>query len=390
MSHTATGEWKSFEIRMRRRRAERCAARADMDLARGAYDDARAAVQEARRLAPDLPQLADLEDSIQAAETAARLTQDRRSGDVSLYAGIALMLAAGVVVAIGVARYGPTVDSTPGPTAVSQSSAAPDPAPPAVHPDSTPAVPAQIPTARVIVDREPVTVAESRSPSAAPDEMEADATAGRIAELPQLPAATPPPTRYAGQLRADTLPNVATLPVEKVANPSEPTFARTDAVPIPSPPVRSAAPANPDAGFAAAPLARSPVVANTAEPAVANTSVGAAVTAPHDDVLVQQTLDRYATAYTRLDAQAAQQVWPSVDREALARAFGGLALQRVSLGDCQIDVQGVAARAACAGTETWAPKIGARGPHTAARNWTFELTKAGSDWQIVSARVQNK
>jgi hypothetical protein len=104
---------------------------------------------------------------------------------------------------------------------------------------------------------------------------------------------------------------------------------------------------------------------------------------------VRNVLGRYASAYSALDVDAATRVWPGVNRGALARAFDGLASQQVSLGDCRIDVTGAKAQARCAGRATWTPKIGS-GTRTESRNWTFELARAGNDWQIVSARVQNR
>jgi hypothetical protein len=108
------------------------------------------------------------------------------------------------------------------------------------------------------------------------------------------------------------------------------------------------------------------------------------------DADVRRALDRYAAAYGALDAAAAARVWPEVDRAALARAFDALESQHVALGTCAVDVSAASARANCDGTATWTPKVGARVPRTEPRRWTFELTRAGSDWQIVRARVQNR
>jgi hypothetical protein len=105
---------------------------------------------------------------------------------------------------------------------------------------------------------------------------------------------------------------------------------------------------------------------------------------------VRSVLNRYASAYSALDADAAQRVWPGVNRTALSRAFDGLASQQISLSDCRIDVAGTSARATCSGTATWAPKIGGGGSQSEARSWSFELARAGSGWEIVSARVQNR
>ena len=105
---------------------------------------------------------------------------------------------------------------------------------------------------------------------------------------------------------------------------------------------------------------------------------------------MRAVLNRYAAAYSALDADAAQRVWPGVNRAALARAFDSLASQQISLVDCRIGVSGALATATCSGVATWSPKIGGGGPQSEARSWSFELARAGSGWQIVSARVQNK
>jgi len=47
------------------------------------------------------------------------------------------------------------------------------------------------------------------------------------------------------------------------------------------------------------------------------------------------------------------------------------------------------ARAACAGSATWSPKVGS-GTHTESREWTFELARVGAGWQILNARAQNR
>jgi len=73
-SHTATGEWKSFEIRMRRRRAERLVLRADVAAEAGCFDEARASLDEARALWPYAPRLAEVQQRVDtAAEATTRL-----------------------------------------------------------------------------------------------------------------------------------------------------------------------------------------------------------------------------------------------------------------------------------------------------------------------------
>jgi len=105
---------------------------------------------------------------------------------------------------------------------------------------------------------------------------------------------------------------------------------------------------------------------------------------------VRSVLNGYAAAYSALDADAAQRVWPGVNRAALSRAFDSLASQRISLNDCRVQVSAASATARCAGTATWSPKIGGGGTHSEARLWTFDLARTGDRWQIVSARVQNR
>ena len=78
-SHTATQQWQSFEMRMRRRRAERCAVRAAVALEAGVLDDARAALDEALHLSPDDPELLELAARVDAAERQASVPVRRPS-----------------------------------------------------------------------------------------------------------------------------------------------------------------------------------------------------------------------------------------------------------------------------------------------------------------------
>ncbi len=102
---------------------------------------------------------------------------------------------------------------------------------------------------------------------------------------------------------------------------------------------------------------------------------------------VRTALSRYETAYSKLDVEAVRSVWPSLDQRALTRAFEGLSSQRVSLGSCTVDVNGNAARADCAGTAAWTPKVGG-GERTTSRKWTFDLTESDGTWRIVRAQAR--
>jgi hypothetical protein len=121
--------------------------------------------------------------------------------------------------------------------------------------------------------------------------------------------------------------------------------------------------------------------------AAVESSANAEPAAVSDERQVRGTLSRYEVAYSRLDAAAAGAVWPSVDRRALARAFGDLASQSVSLGRCDVRINGASAQADCAGVAKWAPKVGG-GTHTQARRWHFDLRNTGGDWIITGAAVR--
>lgn len=102
---------------------------------------------------------------------------------------------------------------------------------------------------------------------------------------------------------------------------------------------------------------------------------------------VHATLERYRSAYQRLDAPAARAVWPSVDAGALARAFGSLSSQELWFDGCTIDVSGSAANATCTGQSRVVPKIGG-GSETTRRTWQFTLRQSGRDWVIEKATVK--
>jgi hypothetical protein len=106
-----------------------------------------------------------------------------------------------------------------------------------------------------------------------------------------------------------------------------------------------------------------------------------------DDRLVRDTLQRYRVAYDDLDARSAQTVWPTVDEPALARAFEGLASQRLTFDDCVVDVAGAIATATCRGSASYVPREGTREARSEPRVWNFTLRKVGVRWEIDAARV---
>jgi hypothetical protein len=144
---------------------------------------------------------------------------------------------------------------------------------------------------------------------------------------------------------------------------------------LPLRPAPIAPPAEPAAYTAGEPAAGAPAPPEPAPAAL-----------PDERERIRAVLSRYEAAYTRLDARAAHAVWPGVDRGALARAFSALESQRLHLGNCDVAVDGGSARAECAGTATWTPKVGSG--RTESRRWAFDLKNASGAWQIVGADIR--
>jgi hypothetical protein len=110
--------------------------------------------------------------------------------------------------------------------------------------------------------------------------------------------------------------------------------------------------------------------------------------AADDTSLVQRTLQRYRHAYDELDAQSAQAVWPTVNGDALARAFDGLASQSLVFDGCDVRVFGDAATATCRGTARYVTKVGKRDQRVEPRIWNFTLRKMAGGWLIDTARSE--
>jgi hypothetical protein len=192
----------------------------------------------------------------------------------------------------------------------------------------------------------------------------------------------------AGSPVSTTQPAATDLPV--VQQIESPALESGSASPVPAPSTSVTPPAaSPE------PAATSPVI-STPDNRALDVAPGDAVSKPSapagreeisDDRLIRVALNRYQTAYSRLDARAAADVWPSVDRRALQRAFDGLADQTVNLGRCDIRIQPGSAEADCVGTARWTPRVGG-GTQSAARRWRFHLRHRQGDWIIVSANVR--
>lgn len=373
-SHTSTNEWQSFEIRMRKRRAQRCVLRAEVALEAGFEEDARAALEEARRLdsfSPDFETVRKSVEERRAADAAARQQDQVRRSALYAAAAIVTLVLGSAPLLFGV-RQGPSgsvgSEVRQGPSAadaaVASLAAAVSPAPePVVSKLAPPASPAD--AVGSAGRTEPVARADAK----------ADAKKSAIDEAAARKAAAAERDRLAAEaLRAKNkpLPPVApqrTIDAAMLAQTNNP--PRTEvaaAAPITSPADLPASAVNELPGTPA-PAAKEP-------PAVAP--------APElDERGVRAALARYESAYTNLNASAVQSVWPGVDERSLTRAFDNLDSQRVSLGRCSISINGSAATAACNGSATWTPKVGG-GTRTEPRRWQFQLANNDGSWQIVA------
>jgi hypothetical protein len=103
---------------------------------------------------------------------------------------------------------------------------------------------------------------------------------------------------------------------------------------------------------------------------------------------VRDLLAGYRTAYERLDARLAKQVWPAVDERALARAFDALESQTVTFDTCSMSVGEERAVATCRGSATYVTRMGRRTSHTEPRQWTFQLEKSPQRWVIGGVHVR--
>ena len=366
VSHTSTGEWQSFEVRMRRRRAERLVLRAEAAADAGCLDDARMCLTEARALAPELPGLDALDRRLSPAAPAAEPPATRSRAFVAAAVMAALIAA---IVFLGwpmVSRLDLPIESrrmpqTTVPAAVPEPvDSAPRPAPasapnPSIPEPTVPAASAPAPDVATI----PAAETRVETPITKP-------------EKPVEPAPTPKDVPARVTDPAETVPRVSRV------DPLPSADSTPGRVTVPPPPPEIAA-APPSSSVLTLPIASepAPVVRPTPAPE------------PSQEPAVRSVLNRYASAYSTLDVDAAQRVWPGLNRGALSRAFEGLESQDISLGTCQVNVAAASATAQCSGTASWSPKIGG-GRRSEARQWTFELARGAAGWEIVTARVQNR
>ena len=157
--------------------------------------------------------------------------------------------------------------------------------------------------------------------------------------------------------------------VEATAPP--PAAAPLERVPAPSAAAPTTAPAAPVAAPALAPAPAAIPAANSGE---------------GDRLAVRALLERYRGAYERLDANAAGETWPTVDRRALAKAFANLSSQTLRFENCDINLAENRGVASCRGLASYVGRVGKRS-ELAERQWTFLVRKDGEDWRIDSVKM---
>jgi hypothetical protein len=327
---------------MRRRRAERCLVKAEVALEAGFLDDARGSIEEARRLDAATPGLDDLHGRVLLASLRADASPAPSRGRRRL-----LVAGACAALTVGAAFAWLTLAPAEAPTTAGE--AAPAPAPLGAD--------ARVPARPDVVGiRHEDVVARVTTYEPAPRLTQTTLTAPTVA--PDESTASAPPSV------SSEITGAPDLPVIPLAMP--------EALPASPPPPVVPAMRNIDSS--------SPVESAYAPPPAPSAP------APVDErARVRSVLSRYEAAYSGLDASAARAVWPGVNERALAQAFDALRSQSLSLGRCDVEVSGSIARAECAGSASWTPKIGTG--RTEPRRWAFDLRNASGSWQIVRAQV---
>jgi serine/threonine-protein kinase len=191
-------------------------------------------------------------------------------------------------------------------------------------------------------------------------------------ERPAPPAARVPVAESAPKRAATAVPR---KPTESVA------FVRPAAPPPPPVAVAIAAPTPPPAPAGAPEPARTAAAA--VEKPAALPPPPAAPAAITESDRIRETIRRYEKAQSTLDADAYARVFPSVDRERIARAFQSLASQSVEfeIRKIQIDPSGTQARVDGYEKRVAAPRAGTEQRVSADR--VLQLEKRPEGWVIV-------
>jgi hypothetical protein len=215
--------------------------------------------------------------------------------------------------------------------------------------------------------------------------------------VPLISTPSTPPGNDIGTLVADnhTVPLAGPLNLERNADAPRPQREATAAPAIRSvsdePPARVPEPPPPTIiATADGPIEVPPASVPesvTPQPSPFSATAAAAASTAVDEQSVKQALQRYRSAYDRLDARLARSVWPTVNEAQLARAFDSLQSQSLTFTACDVSFRGTAAVATCEGTMRYTPRIGSHDSRVEPHVWTFTLRKRGPDWQIDSVKA---
>ncbi len=370
--------WLAFEDRVIQRRAQARLEAARTAIGEGRFADAATALEEVRALIGDPPEVTQVVAALEAAQTvdavgAARQAETRRY-NVRL-AGATALLLFGLMASRTSDWLRPQLDSYP--PAVGTAVLPPTPAVPtlAAFPP-TPAAPDGTLGTAGETESIPTTTSEAiGADTTAPAAPRTDVADRRTpSERRTVPA--PTPTVPAGR---QTQPVAAVEAPPEFVPPATPASGRRDVEQVASAVMRSALPGTAPAVTPDAALAHTGS-AMTANAALAHT--GSAETE------IRRALQQYRHAYASLDAQAAVEVWPSLDVRALARAFNGLSAQTLVFDRCDVSVRGAQAIADCAGQASYVRKVGNRDPQTEPRQWRFQLAQADGAWRIASVEAR--
>ena len=97
---------------------------------------------------------------------------------------------------------------------------------------------------------------------------------------------------------------------------------------------------------------------------------------------IRDALSRYRRAFNGLDAGSARAVWPTVNVQALSRAFERLETQSFEFDSCAITLGNAKAVATCSGSATYVPRVGNRRARSEPRHWRFDLRQRDGEWLI--------
>jgi hypothetical protein len=181
--------------------------------------------------------------------------------------------------------------------------------------------------------------------------------------------------KTASPMLKEPLTGQRTIPVAPLATPAETTTRPALSPGSPASPV-------PVAGPLPAAESLTPVPAVPLPEIVAPRVVEARSPAALEEVAVRQALGEYVDAYEGLDVDATAQVWPTVDRQALTRAFASLKSQGLAFAACHLDMAEATAVARCHGTVQFVRRVGNPTPRVEPQQWLFRMRKLGTRWKI--------